>query len=515
MLNLDYLKDITIDDVESVAIKGEKIELSQQSYDNVQKSLEFLQSFAHDKIIYGVNTGFGPMAQYKIDDDKLCDLQYNLIRSHSSGAGEKIPDEYVSAVMLVRIRAIMQGHSGIDPTSIKLLVEFVNRGIYPVIREHGSVGASGDLVQLAHVALALLGEGEVSYKGKIRPTKEVFEELGLKPITVKVREGLSLINGTSSMTGIAAINVIRAKRLFEWTLLASAMLNEIVESFDDHFSKEYNNVKRHEGQRRVAELLRSILKDSKQIGRRDEFDFFKDNKDVKVFKRKVQEYYSLRCLPQILGPAYDTISAAEKVVTDEINSVSDNPIVDMESGNVYHGGNFHGDYISLEMDKLKLVVTRMSMLSERQSAFLFNSKVNDILPPFVNMGTLGLNLGMQGIQFTATSTTAESQTLSNSMYVHSITTNNDNQDIVSMGSNSALLTKRVIENTYQVLAIEMLGLAQAVDCLKIANKLSNYTRKVYDMVRAIAPAFAEDEPKYPELANIVEHMKYTKPEFPR
>ncbi len=513
MKYINHLDDLTISTVESILIKGEKVEIDSSSIDLVEKSFDFLVDFAKDKIIYGINTGFGPMAQYKVESDKIKDLQYNLIRSHSAGAGNKISDLCVKAVMLVRLKAIIQGKSGIHPSSIILLQKLINHNIYPYIPEHGGVGASGDLVQLSHLALALIGEGEVTYEGKIHSTKEIFKKKGLKPITVKLREGLSLINGTSVMTGIGLINVIKSKQLLDWSIVSSAMLNEIVGSFDDHFSIELNNVKKHPGQQYIAKVLSDILKDSKLIERRSDH-FYNNNEEERIFKRKVQEYYSLRCLPQILGAVYDTNMHTEMVVLNEANSVSDNPIIDIETKNVYHGGNFHGDYVSIEMDKLKLAVTRVSMLSERQLAFLLNPRLNEILPPFINLGTLGLNLGMQGVQFTATSTVAENQTLSNSMYVHSITTNNDNQDIVSMGTNAAMLTKKVIDNAYQVQAIEMMALIQAVDYLKIKDKLSTVTSNAYKTLRALVPVFVEDTPKYKEIKKISDYLYQTKLELP-
>lgn len=513
MAILQSSKKLTIDVAESILFGSEKIEIDETSLFLVEKSFQFLTDFARNKVIYGINTGFGPMAQYKVDDDKQVELQYNLIRSHAAGVGEKIPDTYTKSAMLIRLRSIMQGHSGVHPSCLLLLQEMVNRDVYPYIPEHGGVGASGDLVQLSHLALNLIGEGKVTYQGRLRPTKEVFDELGLKPISVELREGLSLINGTSMMTGIGVINVIKSRHLFNWILLASSMLNEIVESFDDHFSRELNAVKGHEGQQKIAEMMRAILVDSQLINRRFEH-FYKNTTEDRMFKRKVQEYYSLRCLPQILGPVLDTLVNAEGVVENEMNAVSDNPIVDMDTENVYHGGNFHGDYISLEMDKLKLAVTRMSMLSERQLAFIFNPRLNEKLPPFVNLGTLGLNLGMQGVQFTATSTVAENQTLSNSMYVHSITTNNDNQDIVSMGTNSAMMTKKVIDNAFQVQAIQMIALIQAVDYLEIEDKLSSITKAVYRNLRAIVPKFIEDTPKYEEIERVTSYLFNTKLELP-
>jgi histidine ammonia-lyase len=221
----------------------------------------------------------------------------------------------------------------------------------------------------------------------------------------------------------------------------------------------------------------------------------------------VQPYYSLRCIPQILGPVMETIKNVERVLVNEVNSACDNPIVDVKSRNVYHGGNFHGDYVSFEMDKLKIAVTKMTMLVERQLNYLFHDRINEILPPFVNLGVLGLNYGLQASQFTATSTTAECQTLSNPMYVHSIPNNNDNQDIVSMGTNSALIAKRVIDNAFQVMAIHFMAIVQAVDYLKIQDDLSPKTRKVYDEIRAFFPVFKDDTTKYNEIVQMQEYLK--------
>ncbi len=514
MKEIDSFTQLTIEELESIILKNEKIELAEKSLTHVENSYNFLIDFAKDKVIYGINTGLGPMAQYKIKDGEQINMQYNLIRSHAAGAGEKLDDMSVKAAMLVRLCAISKGFSAIHPSTIVLLKDMINKGIYPFIPKHGGVGASGDLVQLAHMALTLIGEGQVTYNNEVRDTSDVFKEVGLEPIEVKLREGLSLINGTSVMTGIGAINVIKARQLLNWTIASSALINEIVSSFSDYFSEGLNGVKLHKGQMFIADKLTEIFASSKMITKREEHFYAEEgSKDVVEFDRKVQEYYSLRCVTQVLGPIYDTIENAVEVVENEVNSVSDNPIIDHENKNVYHGGNFHGDYISLEMDKLKLAVTKMSMLSERQTAYLFNPKLNNILPPFVNFGTLGLNLGMQGVQFTATSTVAENQMLSNSMYVHSITTNNDNQDIVSMGTNSALITKKVIENAYEVQAIHMIALTQAVDYLGIEDKLSEKTANVYRQIRKLVPRFVEDTPKYKEIEVVREFLYNNKVEI--
>ena len=342
----------------------------------------------------------------------------------------------------------------------------------------------------------LIGEGEVIYEDAMYPAAEIFNRLNIKPLTIHVREGLAIINGTSAMTGIGMVNVIQAQKLLGWSAMLSALTNEVVEAYDDHFSHELNIVKHHKGQNKIATVLRDILTDSQMIRSRSEHLYQPDHIDQEIFEDKVQEYYSLRCVTQVLGPIYDTIVQAEEVLVNELNSVNDNPVIDHVNQNVFHGGNFHGDYVSLEMDKLKIAITKLSMLSERQLNYLMNDKLNKKFPPFVNLGVLGLNFGMQGMQFTATSTVAENQTLSFPMYVHSIPNNNDNQDIVSMGCNAALMTRKVIDNAFAVLGIQMMSLLQAVNYLNCQAKLAPRTLVVYNTMRAIFPKFVEDAPKY-------------------
>jgi len=500
--------ELDVKDFYKVLFNNSTIELDSTLLTRVEDSFKFLKEFSENKVIYGVNTGFGPMAQYKIKDKDRIQLQYNLIRSHASGVGNPIPKMYVKAAMLARLNTLSLGNSGVHVSVVKLMAELINRDITPLIYEHGGVGASGDLVQLAHLALVLIGEGEVFYKGEKRSTQEIFEIENLKPINVELREGLALMNGTSVMTGVGIVNVIYTERLLNWVLKCSAAINEVVEAYDDHLSEELNNTKKHKGQQEVAKKMREHLKDSTLIRNREAY-LYNANANSPVFKEKVQEYYSLRCVPQILGPVLDTLKSVRKILIEEVNSANDNPIVDVEKKHVYHGGNFHGDYVSLEMDKLKIVTTKMSMLSERQLNYLLNSKLNDILPPFVNLGQLGLNFGMQGVQFTATSTTAENQTLSNPMYVHSIPNNNDNQDIVSMGTNAALMTKKVIENAYEVVAIEMITIIQAIEYLQFQDKVSSSTKSMFDAIRNLVPAFKEDVIMYPYVGAVKKYLMET------
>jgi histidine ammonia-lyase len=499
-------ENLCLEDLYRVLIQGEKIELDEKSLSRVHESYFFLKEFIKDKLIYGINTGFGPMAQYRISNEDQLQLQYNLIRSHCSGSGQVIPGLYAKSVMVARLSTLLCGYSGIHVDVVLLLKELINRDIYPVLFEHGGLGASGDLVQLAHVALTLIGEGEVHYKGKVVSCESAFAAEGLTPLKMHIREGLALMNGTSCMSGIGALNLMHSWNLVNWSIAASAMIVEIVESYDDHYSNELNGVKRHTGQNTVARVMQNFLTDSRLVKSREEH-LYSRKVDETVVKEKVQEYYSIRCVPQILGPVVDTISFAEKIVLDEINSANDNPIIDYKSKNVYHGGNFHGDYVALEMDKLKIAVTKLCMLSERQLNFLLNDKLNGKLPPFVNLGTLGLNLGMQGVQFTATSTTAENQTLSMPMYIHSIPSNNDNQDIVSMGSNAALLARKVINNTYEVMAIEFMAIMQAVDALGFAEKLSSPSRQIYKEIREVFPRFEKDSVRYKEIKNVRNYLR--------
>ena len=496
--------DLSIQEFERIQFNLENVQLEEQCAQQMENNHNFLEAFAKGKVIYGLNTGFGPMAKQKISLKDQKQLQYNLIRSHAAGSGKPLSTEHVRSTMICRMVSLAKGKSGIGPATVKLLATFINEGIYPVIPEHGGVGASGDLVQLAHLALALIGEGQVVYHHQIQDTQALMVQLNLGSLDIASREGLALINGTSCMTGIGLTNVIKAKRLLRWALQSATMLNEVMSSYDDYFSKNLNQVKQHSGQQLIAQQIREQLIGSNLIRKRAS----SYNLPIEALESdQVQAPYSLRCLPQIMGPVLDTINYTESILVREMNSVSDNPIIDDINQQILHGGNFHGDYISLEMDKLRIVITKLSMLIERQINFLFHHKLNEVLPPFLNLGTLGLNLGMQGMQFTATSTTAENQTLSAPIYTHSIPSNNDNQDIVSMGTNAALLTHRVISNTYEVLSVKLIAIAQAIDYLNIQDKLSDKSRLVYQDIRAQVPVIVEDTPRYQQINALSEHLK--------
>ena len=489
---------LTSGDFEKVLYQNEKIQLDPGAVEKINLNFNFLKEYSKDKVIYGINPGFGPMAQYKINDKDQRQLQYNLIRSHSSGSGDIFSEDLSRATMLARLNGLMQGSSGIHQDTVELLNSLLNKKISACIFQRGGVGASGDLIQLAHLALNLIGEGELLVDGKLQSASEIFQKEKITPLNIHLREGIALLNGTSAMTGVGMVNIIHAKKIVNLAVTLSAITNELMKSFDDHFSQELNQVKSHVGQQKIAEGMRSFLHDSKLIRKRPDHLYHAKINEA-VFTDKVQEYYSLRCVPQVLGPVYDTIVNTEIVLENEVNSVNDNPVIDHIKENVYHGGNFHGDYVSLEMDKLKIVITKLCILAERQLNYLLNDRLNQKLPPFINLGIPGLNFGMQGMQFTATSTTAENQTLSYPMYLHSISNNNDNQDIVSMGCNAALITHKVIDNTFDVLAIQTIALMQAIDYLNCHSRLSTATSSIYNEVRSIMPSFIDDQPKYREL----------------
>lgn len=499
-------KNLLVEDFEQVLYKNVPVSIDARAKQNVHENFDFLTEYARDKIIYGINTGFGPMAQYKINEHDQHQLQYNLIRSHSAGAGQHFTDDLSRATMLARLNSLLQGKSGIHPDLVDLLAKLLNQRVSACIFEKGGVGASGDLVQLAHLALNLIGEGHVLYDGKLQLTETVFRQLGITPLQIRLREGLAIMNGTSAMTGVGIVNLIHAKQLLTCSVILSGITNELMKSFDDHFSFELNSAKLHRGQAHIAEMMRGFLADSKLIRQRPEHLYHKKIEEA-VFTDKVQEYYSLRCVPQILGPVYDTIRYVEDIVVNELNSSNDNPVIDHEKMNVYHGGNFHGDYVSLAMDQLKIALVKLSMLSERQLNYMLNDKLNQKFPPFLNLGKPGLNFGLQGMQFMATSTVAENQTLSFPMYVHSITNNNDNQDIVSMGCNAALMTRKVIENSFDVLSVQLLAVMQGIDILQCQNRLSTITLSIYNEVRNIAEAITDDKPRYEELQRVRNYLK--------
>ncbi|TSC82107.1 MAG: histidine ammonia-lyase [Parcubacteria group bacterium Gr01-1014_20] len=482
-----------------------KVEIGDAAKEVVLKCHAFLNSEleTNNKIVYGINTGFGPMASHIISKNDLIELQENLVRSHACGIGSPIPEKYVLSSMVVRLNTLVKGYSGVSWDLVELFKNIINHRILPIVPEHGAVGTSGDLTQLAHIALVLIGEGKVSYQGKTRPTPEVFKEVGLTPIKLKPKEGLALINGTSVMSGITALICAETDQLLSTSIRTGALALELVHGFLDSISEKLHELRPHEGQVFVAGKMREILASSKLMRDRKILrEMIKEENDVYKIPSDVQEVYSLRCLPQILGPIWEALKQTESTVEIEINSVTDNPLVDWENSKFIHGGNFHGDYVASAVDGLKASLVKLTILLERQINFFLNDKVNRSFPPFLNLKKPGLTLGLQGLQFVATSTTAQSQSLAFPHSIHSISTNSDNQDVVSMGTDAALFAAKVLENAYVVLTIELVTLAQAVDCHEEKEKLSNESSKLYDLVRSVSGAVNDDRPLTEELKEL-------------
>lgn len=497
---------LSLEQFNTIVRNNKNITFTDSVWENVHKSYDFLKDFANKKLIYGINTGFGPMAQYKIEQEDQIALQINLIKSHASGLGKVLDYLQCKAAFLARLLIFMQGKSGVHASLPELMIKLWNANAVPVIYEHGGVGASGDLVQLAHIALGLLGEGKFYVNGEIKDASTVFENLDIAPLKIYIREGLALMNGTSCMTGIAALIVYDAQKLVDWGSVTGVWINELMDAYDDHFSLALNQVKKHRGQRDIAKKMSELAISSKWLKNRKKELFDQETKE-KVITEKVQEYYSLRCIPQILGPVLDTLSFTKEIVEQELNSVSDNPIIDAEAAMIYHGGNFHGDYISLEMDKLKIAITKLSMLWDRQLNYLLNPSLNKKFPPFLNTGVLGLEFGLQGMQYPAVSNVAENQMLSNSMYVHSIPNNNDNQDIVSMGSNAALITKKVIQNTFESLSVYLLALGQASKIKGNTDKFSEKVQEVIMDIQSYLPDEKHEHAPFEKMQDLVNKLQ--------
>ena len=485
-----------------------EIRIAEEAFDAVGQARQFLEQEQGRRIIYGVNTGFGPMASHIINHDQGVHLQENLIYSHAVGMGEPIASEYVLAAMVIRLNTFLKGYSGISKDLAIQLQKFINHRILPVVPEHGAVGTSGDLIQLAHLALALIGEGDVLYKNSRTPAKQVLHELEIPPYRLKTKEGLSLINGTSMMTGISALLCSRSEHLLHQATRLGAFALEVVHGFEDSISEKLQEMRPQVGQIRIARHLRELLASSRMLRKRDELAQPLEIKGkVMQIPETVQEFYSLRCIPQILGPVSDTLEYAKKVVEIEMNSVSDNPTVDVKNQMFLHGGNFHGDAVATVIDQLKIPLVKLTMLSERRTNFFLNQNINKFFPPFLNLDRPGLTLGLQGLQFVATSTTAQNQTLAFPHSIHSIPTNGDNQDVVSMGTDAALFCAKVIENAFVVLAVELITLGQAIEFLGQQEKLSQSSKELYQRLRAVFPALREDRNLTAELPKVLKVIK--------
>ena len=471
------------------------------TYNSLAEAHTQLQTLADNQVVYGYSTGFGPLANTYVAPAARQQLQYNLIRSHACGTGQPLAPVLVRAMMAARLVSLLQGYSAVTPPVIRQLTTFLNHDLIPLVPRHGSVGASGDLIQLAHIAQTLIGEGVLCdpASSELTDTAAILQQLNLSPLTLQGRDGLALINGTSAMTGVAAVVLHEARQLFQNTLYTTALLYETLSVNTENIHPLVGTVRAHPGQQHVADILRNLLTESSSISARDHTHPHSTS-DATTPTTAPQDIYSLRCVPQILGPIYDTLQHAEHVVETELQAVTDNPLFSAADGCI-HNGNFHGDYVAHEMDKVRIAITKLSVLLERQLNLLLNPALNHRFPPYLNRNTPGLDLALQAVQFVATSTVAENQTLATPIVTHSIPTNNDNQDVVSMGCNSALLTRDVITNSFEVHAALSMAVVEAVDLAGVTPAPA--IQPFYTDLQTAMPALDTDRSLRTDLAHLV------------
>jgi histidine ammonia-lyase len=427
--------NLKIEDVVSVARFGERVKISENAIPRVLKSREVIEKIIKEgRVVYGINTGLGELVKVRIPKNEAKELQINLVRSHSSGVGKYMDDEIVRAAMLIRANSLLKGFSGVRIDVINTLIEMLNKNIIPLVPKFGSVGASGDLAPLAHIALVMIGEGYAKFNGEVMSGKEALENAGIKPLRLQEREGLALLNGTAVMAAYASLTIYDSYEIMKNALLSAAMSFEALKGTDKALDERIMKARAHPGQIKIAEIMRDLLKDSKTV--------------KKAREEKVQDAYTLRCLPQVYGAVLDTINYARDVVKREINSATDNPLVFDEP---ISGGNFHGEPIALVMDFLAIALTDLGNMVERRIARLVDSKLSG-LPSFL-IENSGINSGLMIPQYTAAALCNRNKILAHPASADSIPTSANQEDHVSMGMNAAQKLREIIENVKYIIAI--------------------------------------------------------------
>jgi histidine ammonia-lyase len=479
--------DLTFKDIVAIGIGDKQVELDADSIQKCIKSREFLEKAISDKkIIYGVNTSFGPMCNKIIDDNEIETLQNNLIISHAAGLGEPLLPYISLSVLAVRLNTLVKGFSGVRIELLELMKNMINAKISPYIPECGSVGASGDLIHLAHMSLAIIGKGNVYLDKELVTAEEAFERTGLQPIKLSYKEGLALMNGTAAMTAIAAFALFGANKLLNIACVNAAFAIEIFGGIDDAFDMDLHNVKPHPGQIGISKIIKELYDGTKNITLRKEMHGKireQSNGDGPVFETNinVQDVYSIRCTPQILAPVHEALVAAIKTVEIEANSSNDNPIIIPDKNKIIHGGNFHGQSISFAMDSICIAMSTLCNLSERRTNKLLDKNLNEGLPEHLIPGEVGLTMGFMGAQYLATSTTAENRHLANPMSVNSISSNASNQDVVSMGTVAARKAFKIVSNAKHIITLEILADLQALS-FRNADRMGKGTTKIYKII---------------------------------
>jgi histidine ammonia-lyase len=489
MIELDGVS-LTLARTEAAAF-GEEVSLSPDSFDRVERARSFIEEIvARNEVVYGVNTGFGALSETTIPAGELRELQLNLVRSHACGVGEPLPEAAVRAMILHRANVLAKGYSGCRPAVIETLIAMLNGGAHPVIPSRGSVGASGDLAPLAHLALVVVGEGEAIYRGERMPGGEAMRRAGIQPLRLEAKEGLALLNGTQGMTAVGGLALLNATRLAEAADVIGAMTLEALRGTPVAFDEKIHSARPHPGQRASARRLRELIEDS---------EIRESHRDRAVDPR-VQDAYALRCMPQVHGAVRDALEHARGIVEVEINSATDNPLVFTDAREVLSGGNFHGEPVALALDYAAIAVADLGTIAERRVERLVNPTLSG-LPAFLSPHP-GTNSGMMIAQVTAAALIAENNVLAHPASVFTLPTSANKEDHVSMGMTAALKFAQVVNNVETILAIELLCAAQGIEFLK-PLKPGPKLQEVYNRVRQRAPALERDAP----LAPFIESLK--------
>lgn len=480
---------LTIEDVIKVARFKEAVELTETAILAINKSRALIDELLmNDKAIYGVNTGFGKLSNISIGKNQISELQKNLLVSHAVGAGEAFSNEIVRAMMLLRINSLAQGYSGIRLTTVETLLAMLNKDVIPVVPEKGSLGASGDLAPLAHMALPLIGKGKCTYQKEILPGDLAMKKANLKVIELEAKEGLALINGTQAMCAVGTICLYDAYDLFNNLNMASALSMEALRGIIDAFDERIHNLRPHHGQIVTNKAIRNLLTNSKMITRQGEM--------------RVQDGYSLRCIAQIHGASYDALSYVKEQVEIEINSVTDNPLIFTDTKEAISGGNFHGQPLAIAFDLLGIALAEMADVSERRIERLVNPALND-LPAFLTPEG-GVNSGYMIVQYSAASLVSENKVLAHPASVDSIPSSAGQEDHVSMGTIAGRKALAILKNTRRVIAMEIMCAIQGIDLAGNLG-LGIGTKVIYDIVRNKIPMVIKDREFYEDI-NEIEQM---------
>ncbi len=484
---------LSIPDIAAVARDDAEVSIAPEAMDRMIQSRKVIdQILETNQAVYGVNTGFGKLADVRIPAHQVNELQLNLIRSHAAGVGNPFSVVVTRAIMLLRANVLAKGNSGIRPKVVQLLTDMLNKRIHPVIPEKGSVGASGDLAPLAHLALVLIGEGNAFSGSSILPGKQALSERGLNPVVLQAKEGLALINGTQAMTGVGALCWLDLFRIARIADAAGALSVDVMRGTDDAFDERIVNVRPHAGAITVARNLRDLMRGSRI------------RESHRQSAHKVQDHYSLRCMPQVHGVVRDTLQTIERWIQIEINAATDNPLVFPEDHALISGGNFHGAPMSIGFDFLSIAATQLASISERRTALLVDPSQSD-LPAFL-MQEAGLNSGFMMAQVTAAALVSENKILAHPASADTIPTSANKEDHVSMGVTSALKLQQIIQNTAYVVAIELLCAAQAADLLA-PLKTSESLQILHQRIRSYVPKMEKDRVLSEDIASIVRIME--------